>query len=133
MGLSNIVNSVGYLDGDSYIGALEAMSAKLFMVPGSDGTCRAVREAMAMGKPVIATRRGILPEMVGDGVEGIIIDPDPKSLANALIRLAGSSDLVKTLGENALKKAHERFSLGRQAENVENLYEGILRASRISS
>jgi glycosyltransferase involved in cell wall biosynthesis len=109
------------------------MSAKLFMVPGSDGTCRAVREAMAMGKPVIATRRGILPEMVGDGVEGIIIDPDPKSLANALIRLAGSSDLVKTLGENALKKAHERFSLGRQAENVENLYEGILRASRISS
>ncbi|MGD2029565.1 MAG: glycosyltransferase family 4 protein [Desulfobacterales bacterium] len=133
MGLSNIVKSVGYLDGDPYIGALEAMSAKLFMVPGSDGTCRAVREAMAMGKPVIATRRGILPEMVGDGVEGIIIDPDPKSLANALIRMAGSSDLVKALGENALKKAQERFSLGRQAENVENLYEGILRASRISS
>jgi len=133
MGLSDIVRSVGYLDGDSYIGALEAMSAKLFMVPGSDGTCRAVREAMAMGKPVIATRRGILPEMVGDGVEGIIIDPDPKSLANTLIRLAGSSNLVKTLGENALKKAHERFSLRRQAENMENLYKEILRASRIST
>jgi glycosyltransferase involved in cell wall biosynthesis len=133
MGLSDIVRSVGYLDGDSYIGALEAMSAKLFMVPGSDGTCRAVREAMAMGKPVIAARRGILPEMVGDGVEGIIIDPDPKSLANTLIRLAGSSNLVKTLGENALKKAHERFSLRRQAENMENLYKEILRASRIST
>lgn len=130
MGLSDIVKSVGYLDGDSYIGALEAMSAKLFMVPGSDGTCRAVREAMAMGKPVIATRRGILPEMVGDGVEGIIIDPDPKSLADTLIRLAGSPDLVKTLGENALKKAHERFSLRRQAENTEKLYEEILQAYR---
>ena len=129
MGLSDIVKSVGYLDGDSYVGALEAMSAKLFMVPGSDGTCRAVREAMAMGKPVIATRRGILPEMVGDGVEGIIIDPDPKSLADTLIRLAGSPDLVKTLGENALKKAHERFSLRRQAGNTEKLYEEILRAS----
>ena len=129
MGLSDIVKSAGYLDGDSYIGALEAMSAKLFMVPGSDGTCRAVREAMAMGKPVIATRRGILPEMVGDGVEGIIIDPDPKSLADTLIRLAGSPDLVKTLGENALKKAHERFSLERQAEKMEKLYEEILQAS----
>lgn len=128
MGLSDIVKSVGYLDGDSYIGALEAMSAKLFMVPGSDGTCRAVREAMAMGKPVIATRRGILPEMVGDGVEGIIIDPDPKSLADTLIRLAGSPDLVKTLGENALKKAHERFSLERQAGNTEKLYKKILQA-----
>ncbi len=130
MGLSDIVKSVGYLDGDSYVGALEAMSAKLFMVPGSDGTCRAVREAMAMGKPVIATRRGILPEMVGDGVEGIIIDPDPKSLTDTLIRLAGSPDLVKTLGENALKKAHERFSLRRQAENTEKLYEEILQAYR---
>ena len=130
MGLSDIVKSVGYLDGDSYIGALEAMSAKLFMVPGSDGTCRAVREAMAMGKPVIATRRGILPEMVNDGVEGIIIDPDPKSLADTLIRLAGSPDLVKTLGENALKKAHERFSLRRQAENTEKLYQNILQAYR---
>lgn len=129
MGLSDIVKSVGYIDGDSYIGALKAMSAKLFMVPGSDGTCRAVREAMAMGKPVIAARRGILPEMVGDGVEGIIIDPDPKSLANTLIRLAGSPELVKTLGENALKKAHERFSLRRHAENMETLYEEILQAS----
>jgi len=129
MGLSDIVKSVGYIDGDSYIGALEAMSAKLFMVPGSDGTCRAVREAMAMGKPVIATRRGILPEMVNDGVEGIIIDPDTKSLANAMIRLASSPELVKDLGGNALKKAHERFSLRRQAENTEKLYEEILRAS----
>lgn len=133
MGLSDIVKSVGYLDGDSYIGALEAMSAKVFMVPGSDGTCRAVREAMAMGKPVIATRRGILPEMVNDGVEGIIIDPDPKSLANAMIRLASSPELVKTLGENALRKAHERFSLRRQAENTEKLYQEILRASSSKS
>lgn len=129
MGLSDIVKSVGYLDGDSYIGALEAMSAKLFMVPGSDGTCRAVREAMAMGKPVIATRRGILPEMVNDGVEGIIIDPDPESLANAMVRLACSPDLVKTLGENSLRKAHDRFSLHRQAENTEKLYQEILQSS----
>ena len=133
MGLSDIVKSVGYLDGDSYIGALKAMSAKLFMVPGSDGTCRAVREAMAMGKPVIATRRGILPEMVNDGVEGIIIDPDPKSLANAMVRLSGSPDLVKTLGENSLRKAHDRFSLRRQAENTEKLYQEILQASSLKS
>jgi glycosyltransferase involved in cell wall biosynthesis len=126
MGLSDIVKSVGYLDGDSYVGALAAMSAKLFMVPGSDGTCRAVREAMAMGKPVIATRRGILTEMVDDGLEGIIVDPNPESLANTLIRLAGSPDLMKTFGENALKKVHERFSLGHQAKNTEKLYEEIL-------
>ncbi len=68
--------------------------------------------------------------MVGVGVEGIIIDPDPKSLANTLIQLVGSPDLVKILGENALKKAHERFSLGRQAGNTEKLYEEILQAYR---
>lgn len=128
MGLSDIVKSVGYLDGESYVGALEAMSAKLFMVPGSDGTCRAVREAMAMGKPVIATKRGILPEMVSDSMEGIIIDPNPESLANAIVRLANSPELVKTLGENALRKARDRFSLRRQAEHTEKLYQEILQA-----
>jgi glycosyltransferase involved in cell wall biosynthesis len=132
MGLSDIVTSVGYLDKDLYVGALKAMSAKLFMVPGSDGTCRAVREAMAMGKPVIATRRGILPEMVSDGLEGIIIDPDPGSLAHAMVRLANSPELVKTFGENALKKAHDRFSLSRQAKNTEMLYQEILKGSRVS-
>ncbi|MBW1812225.1 MAG: glycosyltransferase family 4 protein [Deltaproteobacteria bacterium] len=129
MGLSDILKSVGYLDGDSYVGVLESMSAKLFMVPGSDGTCRAVREAMAMGKPVIATRRGILPEMVGDGVEGIIINPDPENLADAMIRLANSPELVRDLGGNARRKAHERFSSRCQAESTEKLYEEILRAS----
>jgi glycosyltransferase involved in cell wall biosynthesis len=128
MGLSDIVTSVGYLDGDDYIGALKTMSVKLFMVPGSDGTCRAVREAMAMGKPVIATKRGILPEMVNDGLEGIIIDPNPQSLANAMVGLARSPELVKTLGENALRKARERFSLRRQAEHTEKLYQEILQA-----
>jgi glycosyltransferase involved in cell wall biosynthesis len=67
--------------------------------------------------------------MMNDGVEGIIIDPDTKSLANAMIRLASSPELVKTLGENALRRAHERFSLRRQAENTEKLYQEILRAS----
>ena len=133
MGLSDIVKSVGYLDGDSYVGALKAMSAKIFMVPGSDGTCRAVREAMAMGKPVIATKRGILPEMVNDGLEGIIIDPDPTSLANAMVRLASSPELVKTLGENALRKAHDRFSLRRQAKNTEKVYQEILQTSSLES
>lgn len=131
MGLSDIVKSVGYLEGDTYVGALEAMSAILFMVPGSDGTCRAVREAMAMGKPVIATRRGILPEMVGDGVEGIMIDPDSECLAEAIIRVATSPELVKKLGENALKKARERFSLQRQAENTEKLYREVLQTQTI--
>jgi len=133
MGLSDIVKSVGYLDGDSYIGALKAMSVKLFMVPGSDGTCRAVREAMAMGKPVIATKRGMLPEMVNDGMEGIIIDPNPGSLENAMVRLARSPELVKRLGENALRKAHDRFSLRRQAENTEKVYKEILKTSIIKS
>jgi glycosyltransferase involved in cell wall biosynthesis len=71
--------------------------------------------------------------MVNDGVEGIIIDPDPESLANAMVRLACSPDLVKTLGENSLRKAHDRFSLRRQAENTEKLYQEILQASSLKS
>ena len=54
-----------------YIDTLACMDIFVFLMPGSDGTARALREAMAMGKPVIVADRGMLPELVEDGVSGM--------------------------------------------------------------
>lgn len=128
MGLEEVVKFSGYVEGDDYVGALNAFDVKVFLVPGSDGTCRAVREAMAMGKPVIASRKGILPELVEDGVMGLVVSDTPGELAAAIKLLAKDEKLRLQMGEKARRRALEEFCPERQAEAVEKIYRQCLNA-----
>ncbi len=134
MGLGSVVIFPGYQTGDDYVRTLASLDAKVFLVPGTDGSCRAVREAMAMGLPVIASRRGILPELVGDGERGLVVDDTPEGLAAAIVALAREPERRKALGANARRYALQHFSLERQAEVVGAAYRELLgrHASRIT-
>ena len=125
-GLDDAVVFPGYLRGDDYVAALRALDAKVFLMPGTDGSCRAVREAMAVGTPIIAARRGMLPELVADRETGLVIDDTPENLANAIIELARNKDLRNRMGEAARQTALRRFDPVTQAQQVEKVYEGLL-------
>jgi glycosyltransferase involved in cell wall biosynthesis len=125
MGLANHVLFPGYRT-DDFVDYLAALDFKVFLMPGSDGTCRAAREAMAMGKPVIAARRGMLPELVPDGVAGLVIDDTPANLADAMVRLAQDAALRARLGEGARHHARTHFRLEDQAAAVAAMYEKLL-------
>ena len=125
MGLGNRVLFPGYIK-DGYAAALNTFDAKIFLMPGSDGSCRAVREAMAMGKPVICARRGMLSEIVTDGVTGLVVDDTPENLAAAMVRLAQDRSLRRAMGRASLKKARRDFSPDAEAAAVEKAYEIVL-------
>jgi len=125
LGLANTVILTGYhLEG--YRELLAALDVKIFLVPGSDGSCRAVREAMAMGKPVIAANRGMLPELVEDGVSGLVVDDTPELLAQAIVRLAKDVPLRRKMGEAARQRICREYSLDLQLEKVEAVYRQAL-------
>jgi len=124
-GIGHAVRFTDYLCGDDYVGCLHALDVKTFLVPGSDGSCRAVREAMAMGLPVVAARRGMLPEIVHDGLTGRVIDDTPDNLAAAFVELHDAS-LRTRLGAAARERARRDFDLKHQAEQVERIYERVL-------
>lgn len=126
MGLENTVIMAGYRK-DDYLDVLACFDMKVFLVPGSDGSCRAVRELMAMGKPVIAAKRGMLSEIVDDGINGLLIDDTPENLADAILRLARDKDLRERMGSETREKAVSSFSLVLQGERVEGFYKTILR------
>jgi len=128
MGLEEVVKFSGYVEGDDYVGLLSAFDVKVFLVPGSDGSCRAVREAMAMGKPVIASRRGMLPELVEGGVMGLVVSEKPEELASAAELLWKDEELRRGMGEKARERAIEQFCPDRQAEAVEKIYKQCLNA-----
>lgn len=125
-GLVETVVFPGYLKGNDYVAGLLSLDAKIFLVPGTDGSCRAAREAMTLGKPVIAGRRGMLPELVADGETGLVVDDTPENLAKAIIRLARDKGLCGDMGLAARRTALERFDPKRQAESVELVYRKLL-------
>jgi glycosyltransferase involved in cell wall biosynthesis len=118
----------GYRRGSEYVATLRCMNVKVYLTPGSDGSCRAVREALAMGVPVIAARRGHLQDIIEDGVNGHHVDDDPEQLASMLVRLATDTEERERLSRNAHKNAHKRFGLQMQAETMESFYDRILSA-----
>jgi glycosyltransferase involved in cell wall biosynthesis len=64
-----------------------------------DGRSVAVLEAMAWGRPVVASRTGGLPELIEDGVNGLLVPPrDPNALAQALCRLATDEEERRRMG-----------------------------------
>ena len=126
LGLDEVTVFPGYLRGDDYVAALSALDVKVFLVPGTDGSCRAAREAMALGRPVIAARRGMLPELVTDGEDGLVVDDTPENLAGAMIELGKDAALRRRMGDAARRTALARFDPAKQAERVEQIYESLL-------
>jgi len=108
---------------DDYIDTLACMDIFVFLMPGSDGTSRAVREAMAMGKPSVVARRGILPELVEDGVSGWVVEDSPETLADAVLKLLHHPESRESMGKAAYSKACQEFRLDRQTEAVETFYQ----------
>ena len=126
MGLNDIIMLPGYQRGHDFVRTIASMDVNVYLVPGTDGSCRAVRETMAMGVPTIASQRGMLPELVGDDERGLVIDDTPQNLANAIIALANDRKRCISFGQHARRFAVEHFSLDRQADIVGGIYRELM-------
>ena len=93
---------------------------------GSDGTARALREAMAMGKPVVVADRGILPELVESGKSGLVVEDTAEALREATLQLLRHPGVREERGRAASQRAHQEFRLERQGEDVERFYEEMI-------
>jgi glycosyltransferase involved in cell wall biosynthesis len=89
-----------------------------------DGIPNVLVEAMAAGTPVVATAVSGIPELVEDGVNGLLVDPeDPTALAHALLRLHGDLDLSHRVRAAARATVSERFDGDRLARGLAALFE----------
>lgn len=76
-----------------------------------EGLPMIVLEAMAMGRPIAATRVGGIPNAIEDGQNGLLVAPgDPAALADAIERLARDPDLRKEIGQAGRETVEKRFS-----------------------
>lgn len=89
----------------------------------SEGLGLTIVQAMAAGRPVVATRVGGIPEVVVDGETGLLVPPeDPGALAAALRRLLADPALARRLGDAGRRRAREHFSARRMAQQTAAMY-----------
>lgn len=126
LGLENSVEMIGRC---SFEDVLERYrNAEIFVLPavtathgGRDITPNVLIEAMAMTLPVVSTRSGAIPEIVDDGLNGILVAPrDAAALASAILHLHQNPHRARTLGQNARLKIAERFDI---AKNITRFVE----------
>jgi glycosyltransferase involved in cell wall biosynthesis len=87
----------------------------------------ALLEAMAMWKPVVATAVGGVPDIVTNGVNGIVLrERDPTQLAEALLALLADDVLAKGLAERGRRRVESEYSATRMAQRYESVYRQCL-------
>jgi glycosyltransferase involved in cell wall biosynthesis len=132
LGLTEAVLFTGYRH-DDLPEVLAALDVFVLMAPGSEGSCRAVLEAMAVGKPVVAIRVGALQDIVLDGETGLLIEPAAHTaLAHAISRLLRAPQQAHQMGLRGRQRIEHVFSHQRQVEDVLQLYYQLQAAQRSS-
>lgn len=95
-----------------------------------DATTSTALEALAAGRPLIATTVGGIPEIVHDGENGLLVPQrDPVALASAIARLRADSDLRQRLSRRGREVAVQRLSWDATITDLERVFEGATAAS----
>lgn len=99
----------------------------LILPSANEGTPVSAIEALAGGRPVVATRVGGVPDVVRDGVDGFLVDPgDVEAMAERLAALAADRDLRARMGRAGRAEVHERYSVDRLLDDMDQLYRRLL-------
>lgn len=100
----------------------------LFVHPSRfEGLPLAVLEALACGKPVVATTVDGIPEIIEDGANGILVEPgDARALAAAVRRMLGDAALRERLGRAGRRRVEDAFRWERMGERYVHTYEELL-------
>jgi glycosyltransferase involved in cell wall biosynthesis len=126
-GLTDTVHFVGFRPNVADV--LAALDVAVFP-SDREGAPLAVLEAMATGIPVVASRVGGLPEVIADGVHGLLVPRrDPEAIAAAVGRLLDDEGLRTRLGRAAQARQQTLYTVEASVARLEQLYEELYRTS----
>ena len=99
----------------------------LLLTSVNEGTPVSVIEALAAGRPVVATRVGGVSDVVRDGVDGFLAEvADVESLAARLAELAGDPELRARMGNAGRAHVVDRYAVERLVDDIDRLYRSLL-------
>ena len=108
------------------VGCIKAFD--LFVMSSvTEGLGTSLLDAMAASRPIVATKAGGIPEIVADGVNGLLVPPrDARALADAIVRVLGDPEM-RRLGDAGFARVRERFTVERMVGATAAVYARVAR------
>lgn len=102
--------------------------ADIFVYPSySEGMPMAVIEAMACGLPVVASKVGGLPDLITDGVNGLLVDPGcPDQIVDAIQKLAEDPMLRQSMGRQGYERTVNEYDIENRVLQLIDIYSSVL-------
>jgi glycosyltransferase involved in cell wall biosynthesis len=125
LGLGQTVVFAGYRNAD-LPAVLAALDCAVLLGAGSEESCRAVLEAMAVGLPVVAAPVGAVPEIVVDGETGWLVEPAAHAVADRLDAALADRRRSRRMGAAGRRRVEALFTSPRRAALVEDAYVRVL-------
>ncbi len=130
LGLEGSVLFLGFRDD---VGDLISASDLVVLPTYSEGLPRVLLEAGLLGKPVVSTRVDGVPELVEDGVTGLLVEAgDVSGLSDAIIHIISDHDIAYTMGESGRNFVLDKFSSERMGQGIEEVYCKVLAKRRVT-
>lgn len=127
-GLADRISVLGFVD--DLPATMAALDVALYAALESDGMSRVLFEYLASGVPVVASRVGVVPEILEDGRTALLVPAgEPGPLAEAVARLIDDPPRRREIGAAGAALVHERYSGARLAERLTALYLSLAVAS----
>jgi len=133
--LEELTGQLGLTRNISFLGAVEhrqvpnvLKNVDIFVMPSiREAFGVAAVEAQAMEIPVVATKVGGVPEVVKDGITGILVEPcNPEQLATAIIELIENPERRKEMGKDGRKYVPSHYRWEDNATLMDDLYKSVL-------
>jgi glycosyltransferase involved in cell wall biosynthesis len=94
----------------------------------TEGLGTSLLDAMACARPIVATQAGGIPELVEDGVNGLLVPPrDAPALADAIVRALRDQPLRERMGKAGFDRVRERFTVERMVERTAAVYRTVVK------
>jgi glycosyltransferase involved in cell wall biosynthesis len=125
-GIADVVDFVGWVAPEK-VRALMNQATTVVIPSWTEGLPVVATEAGQMGRPIVATRVGGIPEVVLHGETGLLAEPgDSNGLAAALAALIEDPERARRMGEVAYHRAHDVFTIERCVESYDALYRRLI-------
>ena len=125
MGITNHVLFLGYRDDIPDI--LSMLDVVVLPSYANEGVPQSILQAMAMGKPVVASSAGSIPEVVHDKETGILVEPkNANALAERIVFMLDNYDFARKVAANARKLIETKYSLRHMVSGIEEIYNDLM-------
>ncbi|MFN9539111.1 MAG: glycosyltransferase [Planctomycetota bacterium] len=131
LGIASAVEFLGHVEHDRLISERLPLLGDAFVTASkTENQPMSILEAMAMGLPVIGAAAKGIPELVNDGTNGLLFEPDnPRAMASCMLRMAAHTKRRRTMGQQAMLTA-ANYNMSHVVDRLESLYQETISRSR---